>query len=146
MEYRTGGVGRTFVVRFDDGDDLMESIKGLAKKESIRAGFIQLLGGMQCAAMVCGPKEPVTPPEPIWEGFSDGREVLGVGSIFTGEDGEPAVHLHGAVGKSETTLTGCIRNQAKVFLLMEALIVEITGIDAGKAVNPRTGIFMLGFK
>ncbi|HEX9861149.1 MAG TPA: DUF296 domain-containing protein [Nitrospirota bacterium] len=144
MEYRTGGIGRVFIVRFDDGDDLLESIKDLARKESIRAATIQLLGGMQCAAMVCGPKEPVTPPEPIWEGFSDGREVLGVGTLFLAGD-EPAIHLHGAVGKREATLTGCIRKDAKVFLVVEAVIVELTGIQAAKVTNDRTGISMLSF-
>lgn len=144
MEYRTGGIGRVFVVRFDDGDDLLECIKDLVRKEGVKAASIQLLGGMQCAGMVCGPKEPVTPPEPIWQGFSDGREVLGVGTVFL-SGGEPAIHLHGAVGKDAVTLTGCIRKDAKVFLVVEAVIVELTGIQAAKVTNDRTGISMLRF-
>ena len=100
---------------------------------------------MRSAGMVCGPKEPVLPPEPVWEGFTDGREVLGVGSVFRKEDGEPAIHLHGAVGKSGATLTGCIRKDDKVFLVVEAMLLEITGINASKAADPKTGISMLGF-
>lgn len=135
-------MGRVFVVKFEDGDDLHEGIIRVAKKESVTTGFFYLLGGMRSAGMVCGPKEPVLPPEPAWEGFTNGREILGIGSIFL-KDGEPAIHLHGAVGKFGTTLTGCVRKDAKVFLVVEAMILEVTGIDARKVVNEKTGIAML---
>jgi len=142
MQYRSGSIGRVFVVKFEDGDDLNGGIIEVAQKESIKAGFFYLLGGMRSAGMVCGPKEPVLPPEPAWEGFTDGREILGIGSIFI-KDGEPSIHLHGAVGKFGTTLTGCVRKDAKVFLVVEAMILEVTGINAQKVVNEKTGIAML---
>ena len=135
-------MGRVFVVKFEDGDDLHEGIIRVAQAESVTTGFFYLLGGMRSAGMVCGPKEPVLPPEPAWEGFTDGREILGIGSIFL-KDGEPAIHLHGAVGKFGTTLTGCVRKDAKVFLVVEAMILEVTGINARKVVNEKTGIAML---
>jgi len=144
MQYRTGQVGRVFVIKFEDGDDLIEGITEVASKEAVKAGFVYLLGGMRSAGMVCGPKEPVLPPEPSWEGFTDGREILGIGSIFL-KDGAPSIHLHGAVGKFGATLTGCVRKDAKVFLVVEALILEVTGINASKSVNEKTGIAMLGF-
>jgi uncharacterized protein len=145
MQYSTGSIGRVFVVRFDDGDDLIECIKEVARKEGIKAGVIQLLGGMQCASMVCGPKDTVRPPEPMWEGFSDGREVLGFGTIFL-SDGEPSIHLHGAVGRNKETLTGCIRTKTRVFLLVEAVITEIIGINATKKPDAQSGITMLRFE
>jgi len=144
MQYRTGSVGRVIVVKFEDGDDLNDGLLDVAKKESVKAGFVYLLGGMRSAGMVCGPKEPILPPEPAWEGFTDGREILAVGSLFL-KDGEPALHLHGAVGKFGTTLTGCVRKDAKVFLVVEAMILEITGVNAGKVLNEKTGIAMLEF-
>jgi len=144
MQYRSGRIGRAIVIKFEDGDDLVEGIKEVAEKEGIKAGFIQLLGGMQCAAMVTGPKDTVKPPEPMWETFSDGREILGVGSIFM-EGGKPAVHLHGALGRNRETLTGCLRESTRVFLVIEALLVEIEGVEASKKDDPITGIKMLGF-
>ena len=145
MQYRSGSIGRVFVVKFEDGDDLLEGITRVARDESVNAGFFYLLGGMRGAGMVCGPKEPVLPPEPSWESFTDGREVMGIGSIFL-KDGEPSIHLHGAVGKFKETLTGCIRKDAKVFLVVEAIILEITGVPAVKAQDPKTGIAMLSFE
>jgi predicted DNA-binding protein with PD1-like motif len=100
---------------------------------------------MRSAGMVCGPKEPVLPPEPSWECFTDGREIVGIGSVFL-KDGEPAVHLHGAVGKAGMTLTGCVRKDDKVFLVVEALLLEVSGINAGKLVSEKTGIAMLEFQ
>ncbi|MBI5695754.1 MAG: DNA-binding protein [Nitrospirae bacterium] len=142
MKYKSGSIGRVFVIKFEDGDDLNEGILQVAREAGVKAGFFHLLGGMRSAGMVCGPKEPVLPPEPAWEGFTDGREILGIGSVFM-KDGEPAIHLHGAVGKFGTTLTGCVRKDAKVFLVVEALMMEVTGIDAKKVVNEKTGIAML---
>ncbi len=144
MQYRTGQVGRVFIIKFEDGDDLLDGIIKVAKDESVKAGFCYLLGGMRGAGMVCGPVEPVLPPEPAWEGFTNGREIMGIGSIFI-KDGEPAIHLHGAVGKLKETLTGCVRKDAKVFLVVEAMILEVTGIEAAKALDPKTGIAMLSF-
>ena len=144
MQYRTGTISRVFALRFEDGDGLLEGITEVAKKESVKAGFVMLLGGMRAAGMVCGPKEPVIPPEPMWENFSDGREILGIGSVFI-KDGEPSVHLHGAVGKGNTALAGCVRKDDKVFFVIEAMLLEITGIDAEKLVDEKTGIAMLRF-
>lgn len=144
MQYRSGSIGRVMVLKFEDGDSLLDGIIEVARKEAVKAGFFFLLGGMRSAGMVLGPKEPVLPPEPIWAGFADGREILGIGSVFL-KDGEPAVHLHGAVGKADTTMMGCVRKDDKVFLVVEAMLLEVTGIEASKAVNPKTGIAMLGF-
>ncbi len=145
MQYGQGGIGRVFVLRFDDGDDLLECIKEVVKEEGIKAATIQLLGGMQCAEMVCGPRDTVSPPTPMWEGFSDGRELLGIGTIFT-SSGEPSIHLHGAVGRKKETYTGCIRKSTRVFLLVEAVITEITGLDAHKKLDELSGITMLRFE
>jgi predicted DNA-binding protein with PD1-like motif len=145
LKYRSGSIGRVFVLKFEDGDSLLEGIIQVAHNEKVNAGFVMLLGGMRQAGMVCGPVEPVLPPDPVWQNFADGREILGVGSIFL-KDGEPAVHLHGAVGKGDKTLAGCVRKDDKVFLVVEAMVLEITGITAKKVTNEKTGISMLEFE
>jgi predicted DNA-binding protein with PD1-like motif len=142
VQYRQGSYGRVFLLKFDDRDDLLEEIKRLAVKEQIKVATITLLGGMRSAAIVTGPKEPVIPPEPIWSAFQDGREVLGIGSLFWKEDG-PAIHLHGAVGRGNETHVGCMRKDSSVYLVIEAVIAEIAGIEARKVVNERTGLAML---
>jgi predicted DNA-binding protein with PD1-like motif len=142
MKYKQGTFGRVFVLKFEDKDDILEEMKKVATKERIKVGTIMLLGGMRSAGIVSGPKEAAIPPDPLWVNFSDGREVLGIGTLFWKEE-EPIIHLHGAVGRERETFTGCIRKDSKVFLVIEAVITEILGIDAHKALSEKTGLVML---
>jgi predicted DNA-binding protein with PD1-like motif len=142
MQYRQGSYGRVFLLKFEDRDDLLEGMKSLAIKEQVRIGTITLLGGMRSAGVVSGPKEPVIPPEPMWLDFHDGREVLGFGTLFW-KDNEPAIHLHGAIGRGEEAHVGCLRKDSSVYLVVEAVIAEITGIDAQRKLNEKTGLVML---
>jgi predicted DNA-binding protein with PD1-like motif len=142
VKYRQGSFGRVFLLKFEDKDDILEEMKRVAVKEKIQVGTIMLLGGMRSAGVVSGPKEAVIPPEPMWVNFSDGREVLGIGTLFWQGD-EPVIHLHGAIGRMKETYMGCIRKNSTVFLVVEAVITEILGIDAHKALNEKTGLVML---
>jgi predicted DNA-binding protein with PD1-like motif len=142
MQYRQGLFGRVFILKFEDKDDLLEEMKKLAARENIKVGTIMLLGGMRSAGIVSGPKEAVIPPDPIWVNFTDGREVLGFGTLFWKDD-EPVIHLHGAVGRRNETVTGCVRKDSSVFLVIEAVVTEILGVDARKALDPETGLVML---
>ena len=142
MLYTQGSFGRVFVLKFEDKDDLLAELKEIAKKETIRAGTIMLLGGMRSAGVVSGPREPVIPPEPMWVNFSDGREVLGFGTLFWKGD-DPVIHLHGAIGREKETFVGCVRKDSSVFLVMEAVIMEIQGIKARKEFDETTGLVML---
>ncbi len=128
MEYQSGTPGRIFYVRFDDGDDLLEGITGIVKKERIRCAWLQVIGGLRNAGVVTGPKEPVMPPEPIWQHVDNVREVIGVGSVFWSEN-EPLIHLHAALGHHCETLTGCVRKDTEVYLIIEVMIVELAGIN-----------------
>ncbi|NOX81030.1 MAG: DNA-binding protein [Deltaproteobacteria bacterium] len=128
MEYQSGTPGRVFYARFDDGDDLLEGITRIVREEQIHCAWLQIIGGLRNAGVVTGPKEPVMPPEPVWQHVGTVREVIGVGSVFWSE-GEPLIHLHAALGHHGETLTGCVRKDTKVYLVIEAMIVELAGID-----------------
>jgi uncharacterized protein len=142
MQYAQGSFGRVFLLKFDDQDDLLAGIRTVAIKEQVKAGTIMLLGGLRSGSIVTGPKEAVIPPEPVWQNFSDGREVLGIGTLYWHNDG-PAIHLHGALGRGKETLTGCIRKDHSVYLVIEAVLTEIIGIDARRALDSNTGLVML---
>jgi len=79
--------------------------------------------------MVTGPEEPVIPPVPHFVLFEGGWEVFGIGTIYPGEGG-PHIHYHGSVGRSGHALTGCIREKAVTYLIVEAVIMEFTGLTA----------------
>ena len=142
MKYQQGSFGRVFVLKFEDKDDLLEHMKKVAIKERIKVATIMLLGGMRSAGIVSGPRQAVIPPEPMWVNFSDGREVLGLGTLFW-KGNEPVIHLHGAVGREKESLVGCVRKDSSVFLVIEAVITEIVGVEAWKVLNEETGLVTL---
>jgi len=144
MEYTKGQIKKVILARFDDGDVLIDEFKKLAKRERINAGLIVLIGALRKGHIVTGPKKPKIPPKPRWESFKDAWEVTGLGTIFKGQKG-PEIHIHGAIGKGRKTLSGCIRKNSKVFLLIEAVIFDIKGIKARKDLDPKTGLKLLRF-
>ncbi len=129
MKYRTGSIGRVIMARFDHGDDFLFELTELIKKEKLKSGWFQILGGMRHAGVVTGPKEPTMPPEPVWEEVDGAREVVGAGSVFWDGD-EPKIHLHAAMGHHGETLTACIRKNTKIYLILEVIFFELQGINA----------------
>jgi predicted DNA-binding protein with PD1-like motif len=129
MQYTEGQLGRVFVVRIDDGEDMLISLHQFIKDKSIQAGSIVFLGALMNGRMVTGPEEPVIPPVPHFVMFEGGWEVFGVGTIYPGEGG-PHIHYHASVGRSGHALTGCLREKAITYLIIEAVILEFTGLSA----------------
>ena len=128
MDYRIGAPGRVVVARFDHNEDFVEGLNRLLKKEDIRQGWFNVIGGIAAAKVVTGPKEPTMPPDPVWQEVTT-REVLGGGTVYWDGD-EPAVHLHAAMGHHGETVTGCVREWARTYLVLEVTIFEIKGFSA----------------
>ncbi|HIC92130.1 MAG TPA: DNA-binding protein [Syntrophaceae bacterium] len=145
MEYQEGTIGRVFVIRFDHGDDLLDALSAFVKEKVIKTGWLFILGGLESAELVTGPESPVIPPNPLWDRFSDGREILALGSIFW-EGNMPKIHLHGVAGRAGETLMGCLRERMQVYLFIEAMILELKGIDAIKRFDNSKGVSVLAFK
>ena len=142
MKYQTGRQGRVIVVRFEDGDDVITGLAEIAKKEGIKAGIVQIVGGMREGDIVVGPESEEMPPKPVWKSLGESHEVFGFGTIFWQGD-EPKIHFHGAFGKKEMVMVGCLRKNSETFLVLEAVIIEIEGIDAKRELDPVSGMVLL---
>jgi predicted DNA-binding protein with PD1-like motif len=142
MKYQTGRPGRIIVAKFDDHDDVLENLITIAKKENIRAGIIYLVGGMREGKIVVGPETDELPPKPVWKELGESHEVLGIGTIFWHND-EPKIHFHGAFGKKEMVKVGCLRENTETFLVLEAVIIEMEGINATREIDPAIGMALL---
>ncbi len=142
MEYTKGSIGRVFLLKFNNNDNVIKELGNFVKKERLKIATIMFLGALKEGKLVTGPKKPVIPPEPNWVGFRDGWETMGVGTIFTNALG-PQIHLHTAMGKKNKFLVGCLRGDSKVFLVIEAIVFELKGIKATKQIDPKTGLNML---
>jgi uncharacterized protein len=142
MQYTKGTIGRVFLLKFENNDVLIESLSGFVKKERIKAATMIFIGALNSGDLVTGPKKPVIPPDPNKVIFKDGWEVMGIGTIFTNSKG-PQIHIHASMGKKNKVLTGCVRGKSKVFLVIEAVILELKGIKASKDIDPKTGLNLL---
>jgi predicted DNA-binding protein with PD1-like motif len=144
MEYTSARMGRIFVARVDHGEDLLQELQKILVKEGVTHGFMLLLGALKEGSVVTGPAEAVIPPVPHYVGFGGGWELIGAATFYPGEDG-PAIHLHASVGRGERSLTGCLRGKAETYLVMEVVILELTGLSVRRVKDDRTGLVLPDF-
>lgn len=142
MKVQEGKLGRVFVLAFDHEEELLDPLKKFIKEKNIRTGFMYLIGAIQSGKIVCGPEKTEIPPKPIMKELKEAKEVVAIASIFW-EGKEPKVHLHASLGKGDKTLLGCIREAAKVFITIEVLLLEVTGVNFTKKMNPKIGLATL---
>ena len=143
MEYRQARLGRIFVLKFSHREDVKTTLDDFLKKEKIRCASFVFLGAFEKGRLVTGPRKAVVPPDPNYAAFKDGWEVMGVGTVFDGET--PQVHMHASMGKQRKTLTGCVRKDVRIFMVIEAVVFELKGIRAKKELDPKTGVNLLKF-
>ncbi|MFH1898846.1 MAG: DUF296 domain-containing protein [Candidatus Desantisbacteria bacterium] len=144
MQYQEGKIGRVFAIRFDHREDLLSNLKELIITENIQAGMIFFLGALEKVQMVTGPERVSVPPIPVWTSFADGREVFGIGTIFW-DDKTPNIHIHFSAGRGKDILLGCLRREAKIYLVIEAFLIEVIDLNVQKQYINELGISMLMF-
>ncbi|HNQ62990.1 MAG TPA: DNA-binding protein [Syntrophorhabdaceae bacterium] len=142
MKYQTGEIARVIVVKFEDGDAILEGLIDIVKKEGIRASIFYLLGGIKNARIVVGPEKDELPPIPVWRALDESHEMVGIGTIFWHKD-EPRIHFHGAYGKHDRMKAGCLREMAETFIILEGIIFELKGIDATRDLDPNSNMVLL---
>ncbi len=142
MQYQKGQTGRVFIVKFEDKENPLQEITELAKKENIRSAIFWLIGGLKGGRFVVGPKTDELPPEPIWREISDNNEILGIGTIFWHKD-EPKIHIHGVYTREDNVKMGCLREKAEVFLILEAVIMEIIDVNVTRELDERSKMVLL---
>ncbi len=145
MKYQVGEIGKVVVARFEDGDDILRGLSDVARREEIRAAVFYLVGGVTQGRIVVGPENDEPPPVPVWRELSESHEAQGIGTIFW-EGDEPRIHCHGAYGKKDSVKMGCLREAARTFLVMEAVIMEIRGVHAVRELDPLSRMVLLKLK
>jgi len=144
MRHSEGRVGRVFVLRLEDGDEVPTCIERFAADEGIRLASVTLIGGIGSGQVVVGPRDSESRPiEPVMLPLEGPHEVLGTGLLAPGPDGKPMLHIHGALGRGGRTLTGCLRPGVGTWLTGEAVVTEILDSPAARVADPDTGLALL---
>lgn len=142
MQYSEGNLGRVFVMRMDDGEDLIAALQRFIQEKSIESGMALFIGALRDGRAVTGPEVAVIPPTPHFEDFESAWEVFGMATVFPSATG-PMLHIHSALGRGARAITGCIREKATVYLIVEAVLFEFSGLCARRAWDEKTGLHLL---
>lgn len=145
MKYSEARQGRTFIIRLEDGEIFHEAIERFAVEQGIERAFLQVVGGADRGSrLVVGPEESRTyPVNPMVHELYDAHEIVGTGTLFPDDEGNPVVHLHMACGREENSVTGCVRSGVYVWHVMEVILVELLDTNARRMPNPTTGFKLL---
>jgi predicted DNA-binding protein with PD1-like motif len=131
--------GTTWMLRLDDGQDLFDALSGFARKEKVGAGAVLFGIGMFRKATF---------------GYWDGRqyqpreldaphEVVSLHGSLALVDGDPSIHLHGAVAGPDHQLVGGHLIRATVGILQEVAVATLPGRTFGRPLGETFGVRML---
>ncbi|MFC1495228.1 PPC domain-containing DNA-binding protein [Thermodesulfobacteriota bacterium] len=147
MKAAEGKVGRVFIIRLEDGDIVPGCIEKFALEKGVTMGHAILVGGIGSGQVVAGPRySDEMPPDPMLLPVDGAHEVLASGILVPDEEGNPVLHIHGALGRSGKTLTGCLRPGVTTWLVGEVILYEILGVDAKRIMDERSGFALLSLK
>jgi predicted DNA-binding protein with PD1-like motif len=145
MQYSEGSIGRVFVLRMDHGEDLIESLQKFLQEKKIESCMALFMGALRDGRAVTGPKLPVVPPSPNYETYESAWEVFGMATIYPSKEG-PKLHIHSGIGRGREAILGCIRDKAEVYLIVEAVLLEICGLNAERAWDEKMQLYLLSLK
>jgi len=144
MKYSEGKIGRVFVIRLEDGDELPGCIEKFAVEHKISVGQAILVGGIGSGEIVSGPrKNKELPIDPMLIPIDGVHEVVGVGVLAPDRKGTPQLHIHAALGRAGKTTTGCLRMGVKTWLVGEVILYEILGADVARLPDKESGFELL---
>jgi predicted DNA-binding protein with PD1-like motif len=145
MRFSEARQGRVFVLRLEDGEIIHETVEKFAREKGIEAAAVIVLGGADRGSrLVVGPEDGRAEKiRPMGTVLGDVHEMTGTGTIFRDEDGTPKLHMHISTGRNENSITGCVRNGVKVWLIAEIIIFELVGSSATRKLDRSTGFELL---
>ncbi len=132
-------------MRIDHDEDLIESLQMFLEKKGIESCTALFLGAIRDGRAVTGPKRPEIPPQPNIEAYENAWEVFGMATFYPSSQGH-RLHIHSALGRGKQALIGCIREKARVYLLVEMVLFEICGLEAERVWDEDMQLFLLKLK
>lgn len=122
MEYRQ--FDNTIIARFDKGEEIVEQLKEIALKESIKLASIQALGAV--GEFTVGVFKTAQ-KEYIANSFRGNFEIVSLNGTINTMNGEFYCHLHMSAGNEKGEVFGGHLNKAIVSATCEMVITIING-------------------
>ncbi len=139
MNYRR--FGDKYVVRLEKGEELVESIKELAKKEDIMLGRVSGMGAVnRVEVSIYG----VETKEYFKKEINEEMEIVSLEGNIARKDGEPILHLHTSVACEDCRVFGGHLHSADISVTAEIIIDVIDG-ELTKEFDEETGANLFKF-
>ena len=140
MEYKH--INDTYVVRIDRGEEILETLKELCRKEDIHLAQVEALGAVDYAA-VCVYDVPTKTF--FRKELTGPMEISGLTGSVTRKDGEPYLHLHGTLCDRELKAWGGHIVALRVSATCEMFVRVIPGGEVGRRMDDNIGLNLFEF-
>ncbi len=133
------------MICLENGDIVHQEIEQFARNQSIKAASLIIIGGAdKDSKLIVGPETRTeTPVSPMSYVLENVHEIVGAGTLFPDQKGNPVLHLHMACGRKSSTRTGCIRSGVKVWHTMEVILFELLESKGSRIFDSETGFNLL---
>ena len=139
MDYRKSG--NTYIIRIDRGEEIMENLLSVIRKENIRLAHVEAIGA--CDYVKVGLFD-VTEQKYHSKEFSGPMEITSLLGNITTKDGEPYIHLHINCGDEDCHVIGGHLNECRIAATCEMFVTELEG-EVGRQVDERIGLNVFKF-
>lgn len=144
MQATEGHIGRVFVLRLEDGDEVGSCIENFAREHGIQLGYVNFIGGISSGEIGTGAKSAQARPVDLNLRQVEGvHDTAAMGLIAPDENNQPSLRLCGALGRESQTIAGSLRAGLKTWLGAEAILYEILGADCRRVSDAKTGLAQL---
>ena len=140
MEYRK--FNDTIVLRLELGEEVCESLLGLAEKENIRLAEISGLGASKSFTIGVFKTDE---KKYYSNSFEGSFEIVSLVGTLTRQDGKPYLHAHFSAGDDKGHVFGGHLNRAVVNPTAEIIIRLIPG-SVGRKFSEEVGINLFHFE
>lgn len=139
MDYRK--FGNQYVIRLDRGDELVESLKGLAKKEGIKLASLTGIGAAgQVTAGVFDTREKMFKGH-TWTGD---LEITSISGNINTMNGETYTHFHVSIADNQGHSFGGHLTEAVISGTGELVLTELPGM-VDRIFDEQTGLNIFQF-
>lgn len=139
-----GSVGRVFILRLEDGDEIAPCIEKFARDHGIQTGYVSFIGGATGGEISIGARSSAARPvDPAVQKVEGACDAAACGLLAPGNDGQPVLQLHGSFGREAAALTGGVRPQVKTWVTGEAILYEILGANCRRVPDSASGLAFL---
>jgi len=131
---------RTFVLIFNTGDEVAEGLKQFAKEQMMSTSSFKAIGAL--SAVKLGWFNWDTKKYDTVVDLDEQVELLSLIGDIAEKDGEPQVHAHVVVGKSDGTAHGGHLQSATVRPTCEVVVTE-SPKHLRKEIDPESGLALI---